>query len=101
MTAIKPDMRSAFYRCGSCGASAEVAVERGRVDEPTTCDGCQIRGTMELVHNRSKFIDTQVVTLQEAPLGADRLAVRQAMRGTARGAVAALKGAESCARVTV
>lgn len=67
MTAIKPDMRSAFYRCGSCGASAEVPVERGRVDEPTTCDGCQIRGTMELVHNRSKFIDTQVVTLQEAP----------------------------------
>ena len=67
MSAILPEMRTAFYRCGVCGASKEVDVERGRVEDPAACDGCAIRGAMELVHNRSRFIDKQQVKLQEAP----------------------------------
>jgi DNA replication licensing factor MCM4 len=62
-------MRRAFNRCGACGASQEVDVERGRVEDPAGCDagGCGVKGAMELVHNRSLFIDKQQVKLQEAP----------------------------------
>jgi DNA replication licensing factor MCM4 len=66
-TSIIPDLRKAFFRCASCGATAEVAVDRGRVEEPAQCTACSIRHSMVLVHNRCTFKDKQLVKLQETP----------------------------------
>ena len=39
-----PDLKQAFFRCAVCGASREVMIDRGRIDEPTMCDACQASG---------------------------------------------------------
>ena len=66
-TAIIPDMRRCFFRCSNCAATVEVDVDRGRVEDPAGCEACRSRASMEIVHNRSTFIDKQQVKLQEAP----------------------------------
>ncbi len=37
-----------------------VEVDRGRIKEPTSCAACRAAFGMQLVHNRSKFVDRQV-----------------------------------------
>ena len=60
-TTIIPDLRKAFFRCANCGGDQEVIVDRGRVDEPTTCDKCSLRHSMVLIHNRCMFKDTPLI----------------------------------------
>lgn len=68
-SSIIPELRQAHYRCCICGGGVDVAVDRGRIDEPSRCPvaGCASVGSMELVHNRSLFIDKQIARLQEKP----------------------------------
>jgi len=42
-------------------------IDRGRIDEPTSCPNCKNKFCMEMVHNRSLFSDKQMVRLQETP----------------------------------
>lgn len=62
-----PEMVSAFFRCTVCLFSKEVAVEAGRITEPHVCTSCNSKFCFDLIHNRSKFIDRQLVKLQESP----------------------------------
>lgn len=68
-TPVIPDMQTAFFRCLVCQHTVDVGIDRGRINEPTRCprDVCNSIGTMALIHNRSAFIDKQVVRLQETP----------------------------------
>jgi DNA replication licensing factor MCM4 len=68
-TAIIPDMKTAFFRCGACNQTVNVDLDRGRIAEPTQCPrpACLRRDMMELIHNRSEFEDKQIVRLQETP----------------------------------
>ncbi|XP_027355899.1 DNA replication licensing factor MCM4 [Abrus precatorius] len=69
-SSIIPEIREAIFRCLVCGfCSDPVAVERGRITEPTVClrEECQSRNSMTLVHNRCRFTDKQIVRLQETP----------------------------------
>lgn len=68
-SSIIPELRQAHYRCCICGGGVDVAVDRGRIDEPSRCPvaSCASVGSMELVHNRSLFIDKQIARLQEKP----------------------------------
>ncbi|KAF7841021.1 DNA replication licensing factor MCM4 [Senna tora] len=69
-SAIIPEIREAIFRCLVCGyCSDPVAVERGRITEPTVClrEECQAKNSMTLVHNRCRFADKQIVRLQETP----------------------------------
>ncbi|XP_054777914.1 DNA replication licensing factor MCM4 [Prosopis cineraria] len=69
-SSIIPEIREAIFRCLVCGYCSEpVAVERGRISEPTKClrEECQARNSMTLVHNRCRFTDKQIVRLQETP----------------------------------
>ncbi|XP_057451283.1 DNA replication licensing factor MCM4 [Lotus japonicus] len=69
-SSIIPEIREAIFRCLVCGFCTEpVAVERGRITEPTLClrEECQSRNSMTLVHNRCRFSDKQIVRLQETP----------------------------------
>jgi len=62
---IIPDLKLAFFRCCVCHYNTEVMINQGRIDEPTKCDGCNMAGSMELIHNRCSFTDKQLIRLQE------------------------------------
>jgi DNA replication licensing factor MCM4 len=62
-------MRDAFFRCQVCNHSVKVDLDRGKIAEPTKCPrrACESPNSMQIVHNRSGFIDKQVIKLQETP----------------------------------
>jgi DNA replication licensing factor MCM4 len=62
-----PDLKQAFFRCLVCSVTQEVMIDRGRIEEPTSCPGCNVKHSMELLHNRSLFSDKQLIRLQESP----------------------------------
>ena len=69
-SAIIPDLKMAFFKCSSCGASPPemTYVDRGRVNEPPMkCPGCDALGTATLIHNRCIFANKQQVKMQETP----------------------------------
>ncbi|KAL1408667.1 MCM DNA helicase complex subunit [Vanrija albida] len=68
-TPVIPDMKTAFFRCIVCQHTMQVEIDRGQIREPERCprDECNTSGSMMLIHNRSEFIDKQVVRLQETP----------------------------------
>jgi hypothetical protein len=64
---VIPDIKMGFFKCTACGNTAEVMIDRGKIQEPDTCTGCQAKRSMSLVHNRCWFADKQMIKLQEAP----------------------------------
>ncbi|KAI9812035.1 MAG: hypothetical protein M1827_004927 [Pycnora praestabilis] len=57
-TPIIPDMKE-----------VQVYLDRGKIAEPTRCPrrACDSPNSMQIVHNRSKFADKQIIKLQETP----------------------------------
>lgn len=84
-SAVIPDLRTAFFRCYLCGATATALNDNGQVAEPSSCSHCSRSFTMEIIHNRSQFSSKQLLKVQEVP--EDIPEVRT------RGAVAQLEGA--------
>ncbi|KIW62561.1 hypothetical protein PV04_10724 [Phialophora macrospora] len=68
-TPVIPDMKEAYFKCTVCNHSLYVAIDRGKIAEPTVCprQACQSKDCMEIVHNRCVFADKQVIKLQETP----------------------------------
>lgn len=68
-TTVIPDLQEAFFRCCKCGQEARVEILRKRLQEPTICPNnhCQERHSMRLIHNRSHYVDKQLVKIQETP----------------------------------
>ncbi|POS82909.1 MCM-domain-containing protein [Erysiphe pulchra] len=68
-TPIIPDMKDAFFRCQICNHTVKVDIDRGRILEPTKCPRpiCDSPNSMQIIHNRSEFMDKQVIKLQETP----------------------------------
>lgn len=64
---IIPDLKVAFFRCSVCHHSLTVSIERGRIEEPSSCPQCQTLASLELIHNRCSFSDKQYIRLQETP----------------------------------
>jgi len=64
---IIPDLKVAHFTCCVCGHDHQVAIDRGRVEEPKQCPSCNTKGSYSLVHNRCVFADKQLVRLQETP----------------------------------
>lgn len=62
-------MKDAFFRCQVCNHTVKVDIDRGRIAEPTKCPRpvCESPNSMQIVHNRSGFMDKQVIKLQETP----------------------------------
>ncbi|KAI6232940.1 DNA replication licensing factor MCM4 [Aphelenchoides fujianensis] len=65
--AIIPEMRTGFFQCSVCNFSVEVEVDRGRIEEPVNCTNCNNTYCFQLIHNRSIFVDKQMIKLQEIP----------------------------------
>ncbi|OBA28587.1 MCM-domain-containing protein [Hanseniaspora valbyensis NRRL Y-1626] len=68
-SAIIPDMKNAYFRCGICNHHESVPINKGVIKEPTKCTSpnCTAVNNMILVHNRCTFSDKQVIKLQETP----------------------------------
>ncbi|KAK9177152.1 hypothetical protein WN944_029171 [Citrus x changshan-huyou] len=93
-SSIIPEIREAIFRCLVCGYYSDpIVVDRGRINEPSTClkQECLAKNSMTLVHNRCRdvhwhylptlsmrrgwgfwgiviwFADKQIVRLQETP----------------------------------
>jgi DNA replication licensing factor MCM4 len=66
---IIPDMKDAFFKCQVCNHTVKVDIDRGKISEPTKCPRpiCDSPNSMQIVHNRSGFMDKQVIKLQETP----------------------------------
>ncbi|MFH4981295.1 hypothetical protein AB6A40_008004 [Gnathostoma spinigerum] len=62
-----PEMRQGFFQCSICNYSVENEVDRGRIEEPVVCPNCSMSYTFQLIHNRSIFMDKQIIKLQESP----------------------------------
>jgi DNA replication licensing factor MCM4 len=62
-------MKDAFFKCQVCNHTVKVDIDRGRIAEPTKCPRpiCDSPNSMQIVHNRSGFMDKQVIKLQETP----------------------------------
>ncbi|CAI5529494.1 unnamed protein product [Closterium sp. Naga37s-1] len=64
------DIKAAYFKCLMCGHSPDlVLVDRGVIEEPRRCPWpeCGALNSMTLVHNRSRFINKQMLRLQETP----------------------------------
>ena len=68
-TPVIPDMKEAYFKCTVCHHTLFVAIDRGKIAEPTECPrpACKSKDSMEIVHNRCTFSDKQVIKLQETP----------------------------------
>lgn len=64
---IIPDLKVAHFKCVICGHDQQIAIDRGRIREPSQCDNCNTKNSYQLTHNRSIFADKQLVRLQETP----------------------------------
>lgn len=64
---IIPEMKVAFFQCLVCDFQEQVLIDDGKVNEPTTCQNCKSKHTMQLVHNRCEYADKQLVRVQETP----------------------------------
>jgi DNA replicative helicase MCM subunit Mcm2 (Cdc46/Mcm family) len=52
-----------------CQHTVQIDIDRGKIQEPERCprDVCNVVGSMNLIHNRSVFMNKQVIRLQETP----------------------------------
>ncbi|KAJ3448023.1 intein-containing DNA replication licensing factor mcm4 precursor [Anaeramoeba flamelloides] len=66
-TSVIPDLKSGFFQCKRCNFSTVGYVERGKIDEPVMCGNCGAKFSMNLIHNRSTFVDKQLIKMQENP----------------------------------
>uniref|UniRef100_A0A6G1SC75 DNA replication licensing factor MCM4 n=1 Tax=Aceria tosichella TaxID=561515 RepID=A0A6G1SC75_9ACAR len=66
-SSIIPEMVRAFFKCHICSFTREVAVDNGRIQEPHVCTACNSKFSFVLIHNRCKYIDRQLLKLQESP----------------------------------
>ena len=66
---VIPDMTMGLFECSVCGTTHQSTIENNVITEPDICSNmaCQAKDSMRLLHNRSHFLDKQVVRLQEAP----------------------------------
>ena len=63
-------MTRAVYRCRSCGGFTDpIPQSRRQAEEPDVCPKCERKTRMDLVKERSSFIDYQRLQLSENPEG--------------------------------
>ena len=45
---VIPDLKQGYFRCTVCRHEKEVMIDRGRIDEPTSCENCSAKLSMEV-----------------------------------------------------
>lgn len=60
-------MKEAAFTCDSCQQEERRFIEKGKITEPTFCNGCNKSHSFKLDHNLCLFSDKQHVKVQETP----------------------------------
>lgn len=58
---IIPEMKEAAFTCEICHREERRFIEKGKITEPTMCEGCNKPNTYKLDHNLCLFSDKQHV----------------------------------------
>ncbi|MBC7081744.1 MAG: minichromosome maintenance protein MCM [Thermoplasmatales archaeon] len=73
VTEVRPKLEDAVFQCQKCGAIIKVPQEENIVIEPLECykdqGGCGRKTSFKLLTEKSRFIDSQKIELQESPEG--------------------------------
>lgn len=64
---VIPEMKEAAFVCEQCQREERRFIEKGKIIEPTLCEGCNKPHTFKLDHNLCLFSDKQHVKVQETP----------------------------------
>ena len=64
---VIPEMKEAAFTCVKCQREERRFIEKGKIIEPTLCEGCQSANTFKLDHSLCLFSDKQHVKVQETP----------------------------------
>ena len=64
---IVPELKEAFFECTNCYQNERVALRNGLIKEPSKCKVCNKPFTMQIIYNRSVYVDKQIIKLQETP----------------------------------
>lgn len=73
VTEVRPKLQDAAFQCRRCGAIIKVPQEENVLTEPAECyadqGGCGRKSSFKLLTDKSEFIDSQKIELQESPEG--------------------------------
>jgi replicative DNA helicase Mcm len=64
-----PKIERAVFVCQRCGAETEVPQSEAGFQEPYQCESCERQGPFKLDPDRSEFVDSQKLRVQESPEG--------------------------------
>jgi replicative DNA helicase Mcm len=68
-TDVMPKIQRAVFVCQRCGAETEVPQGDAGFQEPYQCESCERQGPFKLDPDRSEFVDSQKLRVQESPEG--------------------------------
>ncbi|GGL48543.1 ATP-binding protein [Halocalculus aciditolerans] len=68
-TDVKPKIREAVFVCQRCGHETVVPQADAGFQEPYQCESCERQGPFKLNAERSEFVDSQKLRIQESPEG--------------------------------
>ena len=68
-TDVKPKIQTAVFVCQRCGSEQHVAQGDGGFQEPYQCESCERQGPFQLDSEKSEFVDSQKLRIQESPEG--------------------------------
>lgn len=73
VTEVRPKLQDALFECQKCGAVIKMRQSESVIIEPTECPadqgGCGRQSSFKLLTEKSEFIDSQKLELQESPEG--------------------------------
>jgi len=68
-TDVRPKIQRAVFVCQRCGAETEIPQGDAGFQEPYQCESCERQGPFKLDPERSEFVDSQKLRIQESPEG--------------------------------
>ncbi|WJK63735.1 ATP-binding protein [Halobacterium salinarum] len=68
-TDVMPKIQRAVFVCQRCGTDTEVPQGDAGFQEPYQCESCERQGPFKLDPDRSEFVDSQKLRIQESPEG--------------------------------
>ncbi len=67
-TDVRPKVVEAVFECQRCGGET-VIEQSGEFKDPYQCVSCERKGPFELLEDKSRFVDSQKLQVQESPEG--------------------------------
>lgn len=66
-TKVQPRLEEGAFECQRCGTLTRIPALNGEISSPAECQGCDRQGPFRLVQGQSKFVDHQLLRLQQPP----------------------------------